>query len=58
MVRIWIIGIALALALAMPATAQQQSVAQVLGRLHALCDQNYKPACIKLGFFILDPAVG
>ena len=59
MVRIWIIGIALALALAMPATAQQRSVPQILERLHALCDQNYKPACIKLGFVIgrLQPGV-
>jgi hypothetical protein len=52
MVRIWIIGIALALALAMPATAQQRSAPQILERLHALCDQDYKPACIKLGFVI------
>src|SRR5271169_2353964 len=59
MVRIWIIGIALALALAMPATAQQRSAPQILERLHALCDQNYKPACIKLGFVIgrLQPGV-
>ena len=33
MVRIWIIGGALALALAMPATAQQRSVAQILEAL-------------------------
>jgi hypothetical protein len=46
MVRIWIIGITLALALAMPATAQQRTVPQILERLHALCDQDYKPACI------------
>ena len=59
MVRIWIIGIALALALAMPATAQQRSAPQILERLHALCDQDYKPACIKLGFVIgrLQPGV-
>ena len=59
MVRIWIIGIALALALAMPATAQQRSVPQILERLHALCDQDYKPACIKLGFVIgrLQPGI-
>jgi hypothetical protein len=59
MVRIWIIGIALALALAMPATAQKRSVPQILERLHALCDQDYKPACIKLGFVIgrLQPGV-
>src|SRR5437588_4797592 len=52
MVRIWIIDVALALALAMPATAQQWSALQILERLHALCDQDYKPACIKLGFVI------
>ena len=59
MVRIWIIGIALALALTMPATAQQRPVPQILERLHALCDQDYKPACIKLGFVIgrLQPGV-
>ena len=59
MVRIWIIGIALAVALAMPATAQQRSVPQILERLHALCDQDYKPACIKLGFVIgrLQPGI-
>src|SRR5271165_440292 len=59
MVRIWIICIALALALAMPATAQQRPVPQILERLHALCDQDYKPACIKLGFVIgrLQPGV-
>jgi hypothetical protein len=59
MVLIWIIGVALALALAMPATAQQRSAPQILERLHALCDQNYKPACIKLGFVIgrLQPGV-
>ena len=52
MVRIWVIGIALAVALAMPAKAQQRSVPQILERSHALCDQDYKPACIKLGFVI------
>jgi hypothetical protein len=36
MLRIWIIGIALAPALAMPATAQQRPVPQILERLHAL----------------------
>jgi hypothetical protein len=46
-------------ALAMPATAQQRSAPQILERLHALCDQDYKPACIKLGFVIgrLQPGV-
>ena len=43
----------------MPATAQQRPVPQILERLHALCDQDYKPACIKLGFVIgrLQPGV-
>ena len=49
MVRIWIVGGALVLALAAPAAAQPRSIPEVLERLHALCDQNYKPACIKLG---------
>jgi len=52
MFRICIIGTALATALAAPAAAQQRSVPQILERLHALCDQNYKPACIKLGLVI------
>ena len=45
------IGIALTLALAMPAAAQQPTP-QILERLHALCDQDYKPACIKFGFAV------
>lgn len=53
MSRTWIIGSALALALATPAVAQQRAaVPEVLARLHALCDQQYRPACIKLGFVI------
>ena len=52
MVRICMIGSVLALALAMPAAAQPKSVANILERLHTLCDQNYKPACIRLGMFI------
>jgi hypothetical protein len=52
MLRIYIIGIALVTALATPAAAQQRSVPQILERLHTLCDQNYKPACIKLGLVI------
>lgn len=52
MVRVCIIGIALAAASATSAAAQQRSLPQVLERLHSLCDQNYKPACIKLGLVI------
>ena len=39
-------GIALA-----PAPAQAQWRPQ-LQRLHALCDQGYKPACIRFGFIL------
>jgi len=49
MVRIFIVGSVLVLALAAPAAAQSRSIPEVLERLHTLCDQNYKPACIKLG---------
>jgi hypothetical protein len=55
MMRIWMIGGALALALTAPATAQQPRrvpVPQILERLYALCDQDYKPACIKFGAVI------
>ena len=52
MVRSWMIGGALVLVLTMPVAAQQQSIPKVLERLHALCEQDYKPACIKLGFVI------
>ena len=52
MKRTWIIGSALAIALATPAVAQKRSVPEALARLHALCDQDYKPACIKLGVVI------
>ena len=60
MVHAWIIGSVLAVALATtPAAAQRQSASEILERLHRLCDQDYKPACIKLGVFIgkLPPAV-
>ena len=50
MARTWIAGIALVLAITMPAVAQQRPVSEVLARLHTLCEQNYKPACIKFGF--------
>ncbi len=52
MARTWIAGIALVLAITMPAAAQQRPVPEILARLHTLCDQNYKPACIKLGLVI------
>ena len=52
MFRIWIAGAALTLAITIPAAAQQRRVPDVLARLHTLCDQDYKPACIKLGFVI------
>jgi len=54
MVRIWIIGITLMLLIAIPALAQQRRAPapEVLGRLHSLCEQDYKPACIKLGLVI------
>src|SRR5262249_2648290 len=51
--RTWIIGSALALALATPAVAQQRAaVPEGLARLPALCHQQYRPACIKRGFVI------
>ena len=54
MIRIWIIGSALVLALTTPAVAQPRRVPipQILERLHALCEQDYKPACIKFGAVI------
>lgn len=52
MAHIRIIVSALVFAIAMPAAAQQRSVPEILARLHALCDQAYKPACIKLGLVI------
>jgi hypothetical protein len=41
MIRIWIIGSVLVLALNVPAAAQQRSVPEILERLHRLCDQDY-----------------
>lgn len=60
MMRIFMISSALALALAVPAAAQPRSVSNALERLHTLCEQNYKPACIRLGVFIagLPPSAG
>jgi len=47
-----IVGI-LMLALIKPAAAQKRiSVEQALTQLHGLCERDYKPACIKLGFVI------
>ena len=50
--RIWIIGSALVLAATTPATAQRQPIPKILESLHKLCDQEYRPACIKLGIII------
>jgi len=52
MVRGLIAGSVLVLATVTPAMAQQQSVPQILARLHNLCSQDYTPACIKLGIVI------
>jgi len=52
MIRIGIIGSVLVLALNVPAAAQQRSIPDILERLHRLCDQDYKPACIKFGLVI------
>ena len=58
MIRLWMIVSVLAITLAVPAAAQPKSVSNALERLHTLCDQNYKPACIRLGIYIakLPPA--
>ena len=52
MIRIWMIAGALLIALATPTAAQPQSIPNIVERLRALCDQDYKPACIKLGLVI------
>lgn len=52
MIRVAVICCALALAVAAPAVAQQQSAPKILERLNNLCSENYKPACIKLGFVL------
>jgi hypothetical protein len=52
MVRIWIIAIALTLALVTPATAQKVTVEQALTQLYGLCGRDYKPACIRFGLVI------
>ena len=59
MIRGWTISGLLVFALVAPAAAQQRSAPEILERLHRLCDQDYKPACIKLGLVIgkLPPAM-
>jgi len=52
MFRSLTIGSALVLAITVPAAAQQRTVPDILARLHTLCGQDYKPACIKLGLVI------
>ena len=52
MVRFVVACSVLALTVAAPAAAEQQSVPKILERLHDLCGENYKPAYIKLGFVI------
>lgn len=52
MVRIWIVGIALALALTTPAVAQKVTVEQALTQLYGLCERDYIPACIKFGLVV------
>ena len=39
-------------ATAAPADAQVGRRRAEMARLHALCDQNYKPACIRMGIMI------
>jgi hypothetical protein len=52
MLRIFLIGIAVTVALTIPAAAQKVTVEQVLTQLHGLCERDYTPACIKLGLVI------
>jgi len=53
MLRILMIGIALTVMLTMPAAAQRKiTVEQVLTQLQGLCERDYTPACIRLGFVI------
>ena len=53
MVRTFIIAVALMFALTMHAAAQKKvTVEQALAQLHGLCEQDYKPACMKLGFVV------
>ena len=52
MIRTLIIAAALIFALTTHAAAQKQNVQVALTQLHGLCERDYKPACIKLGFYI------
>ena len=53
MVRNFIIAVALMFTLTTHATAQKKlTVEQALAQLHGLCEQDYKPACMKLGFVV------
>lgn len=52
-VRVLIIVGALVLALDTPAIAQEKvTVEKALAQLHGLCERDYTPACIKLGFVV------
>jgi hypothetical protein len=53
MARVLLGAAALMLALTMPAAAQQRvTPEQALTQLHGLCEQDYTPACIKMGLII------
>ena len=53
MIRTFIIAVALMVTLTMHAEAQKKvTIEQALGQLHGLCEQDYKPACMKLGFVV------
>ena len=52
-VRAFIISIVLMFTLTTLATAQKKvTVEQALAQLHGLCEQDYKPACMKLGLVV------
>ena len=53
MVRNFIIAVALMFTLNTQAAAQKKvTIEQALAQLHGLCEQDYKPACMKLGFVV------
>ena len=53
MIRTFIIAVTLMFTLTTHATAQKKiTVEQALAQLHGLCEQDYKPACMKLGFVV------
>ena len=53
MVRNFIIAVALMFTLTTHAAAQKKvTVEQALAQLHGLCEQDYKPACMKLGLVV------